>query len=278
MPLASVVIPAYNEAAVIDRCLTAIVDRDLLVVVAANGCTDDTVTRATKHDVQVIEVDAASKTAALDAGDTACGDVFPRIYLDADVVLTAVDARKLALELRGIAAPAVAAPRIDLDTSRSTRLVRSFYRAYTRLPYITDGLVGSGCYGVNAAGRKRWQAFPRITADDLFVQGLFQPAERHVVPSITFRVSAPRTLSSLLAVRTRIYFGNAEAASRGLSGSMTHSRSGSLKQLARLPLRDPARVADVLVYALINVTAVGRARRRSSLDSWLVDTSSRITA
>ncbi len=76
---ASVVIPAYNEGRVIDRCLQRLAaESDVKVIVAANGCTDDTVERAGHHGVEVVEVRLPSKVAALNAGDERAGDVFPR--------------------------------------------------------------------------------------------------------------------------------------------------------------------------------------------------------
>ena len=90
-PRASVIIPAHDEGGVIDRCLEAL-DEDaragrLEVVVAANGCTDDTVERARRHTgVQVLDLPAPSKVQAINAAD-AVATAFPRIYLDADIVL-----------------------------------------------------------------------------------------------------------------------------------------------------------------------------------------------
>lgn len=93
---ASFVIPAYNEGRVLARCLDALhgycaaadARCPLHVVVAANGCTDDTVAVARRYrGVTVVDIPDSSKRAALDAGDEAAGDVFPRVYLDADIVL-----------------------------------------------------------------------------------------------------------------------------------------------------------------------------------------------
>src|SRR3954467_3664021 len=90
-PRASIVIPAHDEGAVLGRLLDGIAplgdDHDVLVV--ANGCTDDTadVVRARSW-CRLVEIAEASKIAALNAGDAAAR-TFPRIYLDADVTVSA---------------------------------------------------------------------------------------------------------------------------------------------------------------------------------------------
>jgi glycosyltransferase involved in cell wall biosynthesis len=91
-PIGSVLIPAHNEGAVISRCLHHLFEGtdagDFEVAVVCNGCDDDTaaVARASAPPVEVIELDEASKPAALRAGDRLLR-TFPRLYLDADVVL-----------------------------------------------------------------------------------------------------------------------------------------------------------------------------------------------
>src|SRR6476659_6853296 len=89
----AVVIPAHDEAAVIGRCLrsieAAVRERDLEVVVVCNGCADATADVAASFPwARVVEIDEASKPAALRAGDRAVS-AFPRVYLDADVVVPA---------------------------------------------------------------------------------------------------------------------------------------------------------------------------------------------
>ena len=91
-PLGSVVIPAHDEAAAIRRCLDGLFagfqPGELDVVVVCNGCSDETaaLARSSGHPVRVIELSAASKPAALRTGDLAVS-AFPRLYLDADVLL-----------------------------------------------------------------------------------------------------------------------------------------------------------------------------------------------
>src|ERR1700733_15288658 len=96
-PLGSVIIPALNEATTIRRCLDALLvgfaPGELDIVVSCNGCTDGTanIVRSSWPAVQGIAATKASKPAALRATDETLS-VFPRIYLDADVVLPSTSA------------------------------------------------------------------------------------------------------------------------------------------------------------------------------------------
>src|SRR5215813_6453429 len=72
----AVIIPAYNEAAVIKRTLAplsqAAVEGLIELIVVCNGCADDTADVARSvPGVEVIELEQGSKPAALNAGDEA---------------------------------------------------------------------------------------------------------------------------------------------------------------------------------------------------------------
>ena len=67
-------------------------ERGTRVVVACNGCTDGTADVARSFaGVVVLETAWPSKTAALNLGDEVA-EIFPRLYVDADVVLPAASA------------------------------------------------------------------------------------------------------------------------------------------------------------------------------------------
>lgn len=95
--IGSVIIPAHDEAGVIESCLHSLFEApfaELLdVVVACNGCADDTagLVRRLSHPVRVLEQIEASKPAALRLAESVC-QTFPRLYLDADVLLPAAAA------------------------------------------------------------------------------------------------------------------------------------------------------------------------------------------
>jgi glycosyltransferase involved in cell wall biosynthesis len=276
VPLASVVIPAYNEGRVIGRCLTSLgVISDFRVVVCPNGCRDDTASRARSLGAGVFELKQPSKVAALNAGDAACQDIFPRVYLDADIELSSGALRALICVLAEASRPTVAMPRLVFDTAGSSWIVRSFYRAYTQLPYVAENLVGSGCYAVNSAGRARWGQFPDVVADDLYVQGLFSASERIVLNDVYCVARTPRNLSSLMKVRTRSYQGNRELWSTHQLGSMKGSTSRTIKTLMRSGIRRPWKLLDLGVYVAVTIAARGRALGRREKTTWLTDESSR---
>jgi glycosyltransferase involved in cell wall biosynthesis len=272
-PLGSVVIPAHDESAVIDRCLRglALHRGDLEVVVVANACSDDTAERARAHGVTVVETAVPGKAHALDLGDETA-TAFPRAYLDADVSLDGDDLRRVLDVVR--AGPALAAaPRLHVDLTHSSWAVRAYYRVWTALPYVTDDLVGSGVYVLSRAGRARFDRFPAATGDDTFVRALFAPGERVGVEGTRFTVYPPRTLAALLAIKTRARFSVAEHAQAAPAGSGAAPASA-----ARRLLRRPGVWPSLPVYAAVGLLTRVRARRRLAAGAplaWDRDTTSR---
>src|SRR5690606_41249722 len=111
-PRCSVVIAAHNEAPVIGRTLRTLLagaePGSLDITVVANGCTDQTArVAAAVPGVRVVELAAASKPAALNAGDRAAIGC-PRAYLDAAIHVTAADPGRVVAAPDASAAPAPA--------------------------------------------------------------------------------------------------------------------------------------------------------------------------
>ena len=183
----SVVIPAHDEATVIGRLLDALAGdprgHELELVVVANGCTDATARVAASYgaSVTVVEIEEASKIAALEAGDRAA-TVFPRAYVDADVVVDVAALLALADELERPGGPLVASPRLEVDTDGASWPVRQHYRIWELTDYRRTGHIGSGVYALSADGRRRFGRWPQVIADDRFVQQLL-PARRASRPS-----------------------------------------------------------------------------------------------
>ncbi|WKK72461.1 glycosyltransferase [Rathayibacter oskolensis] len=239
----SVVIPAHDEAAVIGRLLGALVDGDpegrLEIVVGANGCTDGTasVARAVDPRILVAETERASKIAGLNAAD-GVATVFPRIYVDADVSVSAETLLALGDELARPGGPLVAAPEFHVDTTGASWPVRAHYSIWELSDYRVSGLVGSGIYGLSAEGRRRFGEFPEIIADDRFVQQLFAPEERMTLTGHSFSVKAPRRMRSQIKRTVRIAIGNAQLAASGLVPD--RPAGGGIAALVKRVLRRPA--------------------------------------
>jgi hypothetical protein len=136
--------------------------------------------------------------------------------------------------------------------------IRRFYRLWQQMPYLAEGMVGTGVYALSAEGRQRFDEFPPITADDQFVMQLFAPPERCAVATATFVVHPPRTVAGLVRMRTRAYRGNAELAASGLA--RTPATGGAWRGALQLG-RDPARWADMAVFLGVNLVAKWNVRR-----------------
>jgi len=258
-PIGSVLIPAHNEAAVIGRCLKSLLAEiepgELEVVVVCNGCHDATaqVARSFGPAVTVIELEIASKTAALRTGERHL-QVFPRLYLDADVVLSGRTARRILHQLTNQAS-LVARPPFRYDTSRSSALIRRYYRARIRIPAVMNSIWGAGVYGLSAAGRARFGEYPDIVAEDLFVDQQFKPGELEIVGDEPVVVVAPAELRDLLRVMRRAYRGAAENRRRELVVDANRTTTSTIVDILRLAASRPTQLLDTITYVLIAVLA-----------------------
>jgi len=273
--LGSVLIPAHNEATVVGRCLRALLDGSargaLEVVVVCNGCTDGTaqVVRSCADEVLVVELDQASKPQALRAGEGRLTG-FPRLYLDADVVLPHGSAVELLMRLsRG---PALAVrPPVRYEAANSSPIVKRYYAARRRLPAVTGALWGSGVYGLSEEGRRRFGAYPDAIADELFVARHFAEHEIEVVDCPPAVVTVPRKTVDLLRVLRRTYRGNTELKTPGPGSTPVTARD-----ILDLALTGPRPAVDALTYSALAVG--GRLMTRvAGSGPWERDESSRIS-
>jgi glycosyltransferase involved in cell wall biosynthesis len=265
-PPISVVIPAHNEAATLPRLLVGLREPGLDVVVVCNGSTDGSaeVARALAPDAKVLEIDTASKVAALAAGD-AVATAFPRFYVDADV---GVDARVLRrLSSRLDAGPDAVAPAVRYDTGHSSWPVRAYYRVLPLLPAVSTSIAGTGCIGLSESGRSRFGDWPDVLADDYFVDGLFEVGEKERVRDVASVVVAPFSVGDLVARRVRVIWANRQVDSRGLRRVPVARAAGTAGVLRR----HPARVLDVAVFTAVALWVRIRVRsthRRGETVAW----------
>jgi hypothetical protein len=267
----SIIIPAHNEANVIARTASRLARlaelKQVEVIVVCNGCTDDT--ERVLADFPYIKVESIaerSKAAALRAGD-AVAKHWPRIYLDADVEIEVSAINSLLLAMDEVGGPLAVRPASRYVADDASLLVRAYYRARSRIPAVADHLWGGGVYGLSKEGHARMGQFPMVTADDYFIDGLFDPSEKRVLTTDPVLVRTPLRAKSLLATLSRVYRGVKEQPGQA---STTHTTS---KQLLA-SVRGPQTAFDACVYG--SFAAAGRLRRTKSL-SWERDESSRIS-
>ena len=278
----SVIIPAHNESAVIARTLRSITDGaqpgELDIVVVCNGCTDHTadIARSVKPGVRVIETAIASKTHALNLGDAAAF-AFPRIYADADVVITVDAIRILANQLESSNLLAVA-PTPKFDLAGCSWPVRACYHVRSLLPSAYEGIGGSGVYALSEAGRRRFGRFPEVIADDGYVRIQFQLEERETLRSISSTVFPPRTVKDLIAQKTRAHYGSFELESR-FPSRWEHRGKSNNTSLIQL-FKSPGLWASLFVYSFVTIVARHQARKRLNTKSlrWDRDDTSRANA
>ena len=190
--LASVIIPAHNEERAIRRLLSGLLtdasSGELEIVVVCNGCSDKTaeVSGDFGPSVTVLEVPTPSKKLALKDGDRVA-TVFPRIYIDADVLVTIADIRHLASEL-GSSDLLAAAPRRRFVRNGLSPLVRWYYDVWEELPQVKDGLFGRGVIAVTEEGHVRIAALPSVMSDDLVMSEAFGSSERRVVDEAVVQI------------------------------------------------------------------------------------------
>lgn len=269
--MTSVVIAAYNEGRVIGRCLDALLADSagrLEVVVAANGCRDDTVDQARRPGVVVLDLPRPGKPAALNAAERRVS-TFPRVYLDADMQLTARDLDRLAAALddrvAGEGTPLAAAPRREVDTTGSAFVVRQYHRALGLHPAYRHSLFGRGVVMLSERGRTRFDEFPEVLADDFFLDSLFGPDEKVVVADVVSVVGAPSSTRVLLRRLARVRRGNRELRVSTSAGAAARPAEG-LGWLLAAVRRDPRLLPAAVTYVLVTIYAELAARWGGS--SW----------
>lgn len=255
----AVIVPAYNEAAVIKRTLAplspAAVDGFIELVVVCNGCTDDTADAARSvPGVRVVELEQGSKPAALNAGDEAAS-LWPRLYLDADIQIS-VAAVLAVLDRLAQGDVLAARPEARYDVEGASVLVRCYYRARQRIPQHKLAMWGAGAYGLSEQGHQRIGVFPMITGDDLYIDNQFDADEKVVVATEPSVVKTPTDVKSLLAIRRRSHRGTAELSADG-HGPDTRMRTTGRDTAAAVvrPIRGPRSAVDAVVYLGVALAA-----------------------
>jgi glycosyltransferase involved in cell wall biosynthesis len=274
-PIASVVIPAYNEQAVIGRTLEALLDGatgELDIVVVANACHDRTAEVAAEYDgVRVLSTPTGGKPHAIRLGDAVC-ETYPRIYLDADVTLSAASVRHLvaALDEPGVLA---AAPLPEWDLEGAGRIARRVCKVHDALLSPVRALSGVGVYALTEQAHERVFPIPDVISDDGWVDRSFAGDERRTVPAARSVVRPARTVRAHLHRRVRVRLGNRELDALGKPAQHSSLRLRSLGGLIRARVVTP--VDAVCYLGTLAADRVLTRRTDSESRSWSTDATTR---
>lgn len=275
--LCSIVIPAYNEEGTIGSTLASLMRGAWLnefdVIVVCNGCNDNTkdAAREAAPNARVLDLKTASKTAALNAG-IAAANHSSVVLLDADIKTTAEAVRMLVRYLTVHGAD-LAYGNAHFSTINCSWPVSTFYRVWQQNPYFDQHKVG-GFFAISLGGLNRLGKFPETTNDDEYVRRKLI-SNSVFVQSAHYIVEAPRTLSNLIRVRSRVYRGNAELVdvSAGISSNTRFTNAISfLKRITLRPDLWPGAVVFSVVAALAHVR--NRFPKQSNV-MWEQDSSTR---
>ncbi|MGV6810562.1 MAG: glycosyltransferase family 2 protein [bacterium] len=277
--MATVIIPAHNEATVIQDCLDSIIHQTNInkIIVACNGCTDNTANIVQKnygHLPQLICLDLSkpSKTHAINEAEK-LAEHYPIFYIDADTQLSAnaINTISTKMQQQGIE---LAAPMPNIDTRKSSWLVKQYYTIWLSLPYIKAGVIATCSFVVSEQGRKRFEHFPDVINDDGFIRCQFQPHEIANIAGSGIDIQAPRDVFSLIKIKTRARLGNMQLTHLGLC---THPAPKAYSQSMRRMLFSTKFVPSLVYYTIALLIRV-RARlqwRKINQYKWEKDLSSR---
>ncbi len=257
----SVIIPAHNEEAWIDRCLAALLAQSgdtgtVQILVVANACQDRTVSLAQGYadraaaqgwTLAVLDLPQGGKVHALNAGDLAARGA-ARIYLDADIACDPAMLSQLRAAL-DTEAPRYATGTLAVAPAESW-VTRAYASVWRRLPFVQGGTVGAGLFAVNAAGRARWGDFPPVISDDTFIRLSFAPEERIEV-SARYHWPMVEGFANLVRVRRRQDAGVEELRRHYPALFANEGKAQlTLSDLARIALRVPL---GFLIYLSVHV-------------------------
>ena len=275
--MASVIVPAHNEASVIRRCLDSLIGQSGLdtLIVACNGCTDNTAEIVRNEYPQAICLDIAapSKVHALNEAEKWV-TTWPVFYIDADTRLSTNTIQTMTQALESDNTLLLAAPEPVIDTSRSSWLVRQYYRIWLQLPYIRDGVVATCSYVITQAGRERFTEFPAVINDDGFVRCQFERQERGNIAGAQIFITAPQDLNSLIKIKTRARLGNMQLAAEKLC-TQAEKKPYSSIMLDKLFSRELVSVLVYLSIATFIRWRAGKQYHHLHTYTWEKDQSSR---
>ena len=276
-PEFSLIVPVYNEEAALRITLPPLMQAlegyAAQVVFVCNGTTDASaqiIRSIAGPAVRVLEVPQAGKTGAFNAAEKLVS-AFPRFYLDADILVQQDVFAPLLNALNSGKADLVS-PVIRYDLSQSTFAARAISRTWLGLPHRTRHDIQGALIGVSENGRKAWQDFPDIFADDSFMMAMVPAHRRKTVRTTAVTQKLPRSYGAWVAVRTRWLFGDRQLARLGIRIPKAPGQGRALIGRAL----NPRHTLSTTIYALARLHAKIRCSRREKTGvQWYRDETTR---
>ena len=275
----SIIIPAHNEERTIIRLLNAIVDcqnqKLAEIIIICNGCTDKTyeVVKENFPNIRCERMVEASKTKALNRGDEVA-QYFPRIYLDADIEVSADTLIEISERIKKNNL-LLSAPTMITSLSGCSLIVKLFYSVWLNIAQVKNSYIGCGMFALSKKGRERFAEFPEIISDDYYVCLQFEESERTVFKDLFFIHKAPKNLKSLLNVRVRVVAGNFQL--QNLYGYLFKKSNSTLFPLKSVIRNNPRSIFGLPIYFIITLISRWKALQQLNMGivEWKIDESTR---
>jgi len=278
----SIIIPAYNEEALVLKTLAGLFDDNNLMnvelLIVCNGCNDQTHLKVVSFikknslllkqkniDFLVLETSKASKTNALNMGiNNSLSSI--KILMDADIQICGKDLNILVDELKSKNLKAIS-PQVKFSFENSNFLVRQYYQVASISFYNKNNRL-SNVIALSADGIKKIAPLPDVIADDEYIRRQFSPNEVSVSQRCSLIFTCTKNLVNLLQILTRVERGNVQLNSR-YNTPLTNSKKGY----------DEPPILCFPTFLLIKLCIKIRARfqfYQGRIDQWERDESNRI--
>ena len=278
--MATVIIPAHNEASVIEDCLNSIVNQQGIdhIIVPCNGCTDNTVeiVKTKFPDVVCLDIEKPSKTNALNVAEEKAKELgisYPVFYIDADTRLS----ENAILHISNVINSGevlLAAPTPIINTDKSSFLVKTYYKVWANLPYIKEGVIATCSFIVSEEGRQRFDKFADVIGDDGFIRCHFKNKEIANIKGAEIYITAPKDIFSLIKIKTRARLGNMELIAKNKCPVREEKHYGNVVKEILFSKNFISASIYILIALIIRVRANVQFKKLSTY-TWEKDTSSR---
>jgi hypothetical protein len=222
------------------------------------------------------DIKKPSKTNALNIAEEKAhelGVTYPIFYIDADTQLSKGCITHITQALEN-SNTKLAAPTPIIDTRKSSWLVQTYYRIWTQLPYIKEGVIATCSFIVTEEGRKRFDVFADIIGDDGFIRCHFKNKEIANIKGAEIYITAPRDILSLIKIKTRARLGNMELIARKKCPVQEAKHYGNVMKSRLLSKEFFSTSIYILIALVIRLRAKQQFKNLSNYQ-WEKDTSSR---